>query len=125
MSSEPYILYIDDERAMIDLVQQTLTLLGYQTVGAVSGKKGMALIRERKPDLLLLDLMMPDFNGWDIFREMKQDKTLADVPIVIITAVNTGAGENVINDLPPAEAYLAKPFDVETLLQVVQKLLKP
>jgi len=123
MVKEPYILYIEDERSMIDLVHQAMKFLGYKVVGALSGKQGLAMIRERKPDLLLLDLMMPDFNGWDIYRTLKTDRTLNDIPVIVITARNPEWGRVIIDDLPPADDYITKPFDVEYLINSVKSLL--
>ena len=124
MVEEPYILYIEDERPMIDLVRQALKFVGYQQVaGAVSGQKGLAMMRKRKPDLLLLDLMMPDVNGWDIYREMKADEDLADIPVIVITARVPEQGRYIVDDLPPVEDYITKPFDVERLTRSVQDLL--
>ncbi len=120
---DPYILYIDDERSMIELVHQTLKFFGYKVVAAMTGKQGLAMMRERKPDLLLLDLMMPDFNGWDIYRAVKSDAALADIPVIIITARTPDAGHTVLDDLPPADAYIIKPFDIEDLVHAVQKLV--
>lgn len=124
MLQEPYILYIEDERPILELVHQALKLLGYKVVGAVSGKQGLALMREHKPDLLLLDLMMPDFNGWDVFREMKRDKELTHIPVIVITAQAPEYGRVILDDLPPADDYITKPFDIEDLLRSVQNLLR-
>jgi DNA-binding response OmpR family regulator len=124
MLHEPYILYIEDERPILELVYQALKLFGYKVVGVVSGKQGMALMREHKPDLLLLDLMMPDFNGWDVYREMKRDEELAHIPVVVITAQAPEEGRVVLDDLPPADDYITKPFDIEDLLRSVQNLLR-
>lgn len=120
---EPYILYIEDERSMIDLVHQTLKLSGYKVISALSGKQGLAMIRERKPDLLLLDLMMPDFNGWDIYRTLKSDAALANIPVIVITARKPETDRVVLKDLPPADDYITKPFDVENLIRSVKNLL--
>ncbi|MEM7347848.1 MAG: response regulator [Chloroflexota bacterium] len=120
MPKEVYILYIEDDRPMINLVKRTLNLSGYTVTGATSGKQGLSLIKERKPDLLLLDLMMSDTNGWDIYREMKSNAALADVPVIVITAKAPEYGKRVIEDLPPVDAYITKPFDVEHLIKSVQ-----
>jgi len=124
MSPEPYILYIEDERSIMELVEQALSLIGHKVIGSNSGRKGMRLMRERKPALVLLDLMMPDFNGWDIFRQMKLDDMLADIPIIVVTAMVPEHDQIIIDKLPPADAYLTKPFDIETLLNLVQTHLK-
>lgn len=118
-----YVLYIEDERPVIDLVREALKLAGYKVVGATSGKQGLSLMRERKPDLLLLDLMMPDLNGWDVYREMKKDKALADIPVVVVSAKVPDRGKVIIEDLPPVQDYITKPFDVEQLIRAVKNIL--
>jgi len=118
-----YVLYIEDERPVIDLVRDALRLAGYKVVGATSGQQGLDLMRERKPDLLLLDLMMPDINGWDVYREMKTDETLADIPVIVVSAKAPDYDNVIIEDLPPVEDYISKPFDVEDLIRSVNSLL--
>ena len=118
-----YILYIEDERPVIDLVREALSLAGYKVVGATSGRQGLALMRERRPDLILLDLMMPDINGWDVYREMKTDENLTDIPVIVVSAKVPEYDNIVIKDLPPVEDYITKPFDVEDLIQSVKKIL--
>jgi len=118
-----YVLYIEDERPVIDLVRDALRLAGYKVVGATSGQQGLDLMRERKPDLLLLDLMMPDINGWDVYREMKTDENLADIPVIVVSAKAPEYDNVIIEDLPPVEDYISKPFDVEDLIRSVNSLL--
>ena len=118
-----YVLYIEDERPVIDLVREALKLAGYKVVGATSGRQGLTMMKERKPDLLLLDLMMPDVNGWDVYREVKTDKQLADIPVIVISAKAPDEGNIIIKDLPPVDDYLKKPFDVEDLIRTVKDIL--
>jgi len=118
-----YVLYIEDERPVIDLVREALKLAGYKVVGATSGRQGLALMRERKPDLLMLDLMMPDINGWDVYREMKKDKNLTDIPVIVVSAKVPEHGKVIIEDLPPVDDYITKPFDVEQLIRSVKNAL--
>jgi len=125
MSKEPFILYIDDERPTLDLVAQALKLAGYNISGVTSGEQGLALMRQRKPDLLLLDLMMPHVTGWDVYRAMKSDEALADVPVIIITARVLTQGLTLIEGLPPVNDYLTKPFDVKRLIRAIQQWLPP
>ncbi|MCK6630074.1 MAG: response regulator [Anaerolineae bacterium] len=125
MSKEPFILYIDDERPALDLVAQALKLAGYNISGVSSGEQGLALMRQRKPDLLLLDLMMPHVTGWDVYRAMKSDEALADVPVIIITARVLTQGLTLIEGLPQVNDYLTKPFDVKRLIRAIQQWLPP
>ena len=83
-----------------------------------------SIVSIEPPDLLLLDLMMPDFNGWDVYRVMKGDEELADIPVIVVTARVPQHGRILIEDLPPVEDYITKPFDVEQLIRSVQNLLQ-
>ena len=123
MAQEPQILYIEDERATFDLVNQALKPLGYRVVRAASGRQGLTMMKKQKPDLLLLDLMMPDINGWDVYRAVKTDETLAGLPVIVISARLSEHERTVIADLPRADAYIIKPFDVEQVIRAVQKFV--
>jgi CheY-like chemotaxis protein len=122
---ESFILYIDDERPTLDLIAQALKLVGYNVTGVTSGEQGLTLMRERKPDLVLLDLMMPHVSGWDVYRAMKNEKALADIPVIIITARVPPQDYILIEGLPPVNDYITKPFDVKRLIRAVQQWLPP
>jgi CheY-like chemotaxis protein len=121
MAEEHYILYIEDERPMFELVREALKMSGHNVIGAMSGREGLDLMRMRKPDLVLLDLMMSGLNGWDVYRAMKSDEVLSDIPVIVVTAKVPRYGGRIIADLPPVEDYITKPFDVERLIRSVDK----
>ena len=123
MKKEPYILYIEDERESIEVVGMVLYPHSYKLMGATSGKQGLVMMRQRKPDLVLLDLMMTDTNGWDVYRAMKCDDDLRDIPVIVITAKTLEDEPEIVEKLPPVDGYLLKPFDSEQLLQSVQRVL--
>lgn len=123
MDNQPYILYIEDERPMIELVRESLKFAGYEVVGVTSGEQGLAQMQARKPDLLLLDMMMPGLSGWDIYRSMKADAQLVEVPVIVITAKVLSQGRKIVEDLPPVDDYITKPFNPERLIRSVQNLL--
>ena len=123
MDNQPYILYIEDERPMIELVRESLKFAGYEVVGVTSGEQGLTQMQGRKPDLLLLDMMMPGLSGWDIYRSMKADAQLAGVPVIVITAKVLSQGRKIVEDLPPVDDYITKPFNPERLIRSVQNLL--
>ena len=123
MIQKPFILYIDDERPALELISQALKLVGYEITGVVSGKEGLALMRERKPDLVLLDLMMPHISGWEVYQAMKTDTALADVPVIVITARVPGQDRVLVEGLPPVDDYITKPFDVKRLIRAVQRFV--
>ena len=123
MTTEPYILYIEDERSIFELVRHSLNLAGYNVVRASHGQEGLDLMRERKPDVLLLDLMLPAVSGRDVYREMHSDQALADIPVIVVTATAPMGGRTIVKGFPPVHEYITKPFDIEQLIRSVQSLL--
>ena len=124
MSPTQNIVYIEDEPFMIDMVHQILRVLGYdfKVTGATSGEQGLAIMRDQKTDILLLDLTMPESSGWDVYRAMKQDKHLADIPVIVVSATIPEAGRTIIEDLPPVEDYITKPFNVDRLIRSIREV---
>ena len=123
MTAEPFILYIEDERPVLELVREALKMAGHNITGATSGRQGIELMRQMTPSLVLLDLMMPDFNGWDVYREMKSDSALSSVPVIVITAHVPDRNRTIVDNLPPVDDYITKPFDVEQLIRSVENFL--
>jgi len=123
MDANSHILYIEDERPVFELVRHALKSAGYEITGAVNGRQGLASMRQQKPDLLLLDLMMPELDGWEVYRQMKDDQQLADIPVIVVTAKIPQRNRILIEGYPPVEDYITKPFDVEQLIRSVQNLL--
>jgi len=123
MATDPHILYIEDERPVLELARWAFNLSGYKLSAATSGQQGLTMMRQRKPDLLLLDLMMRDFNGWDVYREIKNDEQLADIPVIVVTATSLEHSRTIIDDLPPVDGFITKPFDVDRLIRSVERCL--
>ena len=117
------ILLIEDEPDQIMMVALRLERHGYAVISAQSGVEGLEKARKLKPDLILLDLMMPDFNGWDVYREMKNDDTLSSVPVIVVAANIPDRNRTIIDNLPPVDDYITKPFDVEQLIRSVENFL--
>ena len=80
------VVCIEDEPEMIDLVRLILGRKGFEVIGANGGVEGLEAVRREKPDLVLLDLMMPDMDGWEVYRRLKEDPLLAPVPVMVVTA---------------------------------------
>jgi CheY-like chemotaxis protein len=82
------VFYIDDEPEMIELVRLILGRKGYQVSGASSGREGLTALCQCQdpPDLVLLDLMMPDMDGWEVYQQMKANEGTRDIPVIVITA---------------------------------------
>ena len=107
---EKTILCVEDEPEMIDLMQLILSRRGYQVKGARGGVEGIQLIRELHPDLVLLDLMMPDMDGWEVYKEMQADDSLRQIPVIIVTARNSSFEEIIARERAGVSDYLTKPF---------------
>jgi CheY-like chemotaxis protein len=124
MPSDPKtVVCVEDEPGVIELIRLILDERGLKVVGAVTGTGGLALIRELKPALVLLDLMLPEMDGWEIFRRMKADEALKDIPIIIVTAKTAGIDEALAKHVAKVDAYIKKPFSLEELLQSVDRAL--
>jgi glucose-6-phosphate isomerase/CheY-like chemotaxis protein len=106
------VVVIEDEPEMVDLVKLILGRKGFELIGAVGGQEGLEVVRREKPDLVLVDLVMPDMDGWEVYQKIKADDELKDIPIVVVTArvrdidkyLGLGKGE-------PADFALRKPVE--------------
>ena len=117
----PRILIVDDEPEMVRGLEDNLRFEGYQTLAAGNGKDGLALALREAPDLILLDIMLPEMSGWDVCRALRQKGM--DVPIIMLTA----RGEEVDRVLGlelGADDYITKPFSLRELLARVRAVLR-
>ncbi len=116
------ILIIDDEPEIITLTRMMLQKAGYEVIGAESGKKGLEILEKDKVDLVLLDVVMPDINGWEVCRKIKADEKLRQIPVVMFTVYDNK--EDVMRSHEcGADAHLSKPFNREELLDVIRRFL--
>ena len=119
---EKTILCVEDEPEMIDLMQLILSRRGYQVKGARGGVEGIQLIRELHPDLVLLDLMMPDMDGWEVYQQMKSDPALKDIPVIIVTAKAQNIDKVLGLHIAKVDDYIAKPFSPQELVESVDRV---
>ena len=125
------ILIVDDEPDVVAYLEMLLKDHGYQTISAVDGEDGLEKIRAQKPDLVTLDISMPETSGVRFYREVKTDPDLAAVPVVVVTAVTGYAGDpygymkflSNRSKVPPPEGFFPKPIDQEEFLAAIGKLL--
>jgi two-component system, OmpR family, response regulator VicR len=117
------VLYIEDEPEMIDLVRLILGNHGFEVVGADGGREGVAMATEIPPDLILLDLMMPDVDGWEVYRQLKATEATRQIPVVIITARSQRIDKVFGLQVAKVDAYLTKPFAPQELLSCLTELL--
>ena len=116
---EKIVVLIDDDVAMHDLIRRTLSKIGLKLVGAVDGEKGMQIVREMQPKLLLLDVLMPGRDGWSILKECKSDPQLKDMPVVMVSQLS----QDVLSQSLGADDYLTKPINRDLFLETVSRLI--
>ncbi len=117
------VVCIEDEPEMIDLVKLILGRKGFELVGAVGGREGLEIVRKLKPDLVLLDLMMPDMDGWEVYQQMKADEELKKIPVIVVTAKAQSIDKVLGLHIAKVDDYVTKPFGPQELLQSVNKVL--
>lgn len=125
MDSKPekYILYIEDDPEMIDLVSMILSRQQYQVKGANGGREGLNLMESGIPDLVLLDLMMPDLDGWDVYHQIKSTPAWSNVPVIIITAKAQEIDRVLGLQIAKVDDYICKPFRPQELLDSIKRVL--
>ena len=117
------ILVVDDEEDIVELVRYNLSREGYQTLSAETGEKALRLARTEKPDLVVLDLMLPGMDGLEVTRAMKGDAELRRIPIVMLTA--KGEEPDIVAGLElGADDYIVKPFSTRVLVARVRAALR-
>jgi two-component system, OmpR family, response regulator VicR len=118
------IVCIEDEPEMIDLIRIILKRAGFYIIGAIGGEEGLKAIRAHEPDLVLLDLMMPDIDGWEVYRQMRAEESLKDIPVIVVTAKGHSIDRVLGLHIAEVDGYIVKPFNVEELLRNVNEVLE-
>jgi DNA-binding response OmpR family regulator len=117
------IVCIEDDPQIIELVRTILGRKGYQVIGATGGQEGLTLVQVQHPDLILLDLMMPDLDGWEVYRRLKEDPLLAPVPVMVVTARAQDIDRVLGLHVAHVDDYLTKPFTPKQLTDSVERIL--
>lgn len=116
------VLAVDDDPVIQRLLQVNLEMEGFEVELASDGADALRKMRASTPDLVLLDVMMPEIDGWGVCAEMKEDPELADVPVIFLSARAQDADVERGTDLG-ADAYITKPFDPIDLVDLVEELI--
>lgn len=123
MSEQKLILVVDDDPDLVEAVSMKLEAKNYRVAKAYDGVEAMDRINEEKPDLVILDVMMPRKNGWDVCDEIKNNADLKDIAVVLLTAVadsvKTTSYTHHNGKTTLADDYLPKPIDLEELMEIV------
>jgi len=116
------ILIVDDDETMVNLLSTVLEFEGYRTRKALSGKEALEAISEEPPRLVLLDIMMPGMDGFEVLASLRGDPSTEDIPVIMLTA-RTDDRDMFEGWRRGADEYVTKPFDPHVLVEVIEKVL--
>ena len=122
------ILIVDDDLEQIEFASTVLEEKGYIAISATYGLEGMEKVRSEKPDLILLDILMPEKSGISMYRDLRNDKSSKDIPVIVVTGVGRGQqleGRMMGQDpnIPGPEGFIQKPMTPSVIIKLVNKLL--
>jgi len=121
--SEKTILVVDDSTTNVVLLDAILSEKGYKIIKTLSAMEAYACMEKQLPDLILLDLLMPQINGFDFLRKVKTDQRTAGIPVIVISAVTNAEDIKLTKELGAAE-FMEKPINIQNLNERVHDLLK-
>jgi len=117
------VLIVEDNEKNMKLARDVLQAKGYKTAEAVTGEEGVKLAKEKKPDLVLMDIQLPGLNGIEAFKQIRADAKTARIPVIALTASVTPTDRNEIN-AAGFDAFVSKPISVREFLDTVKRLLQ-
>jgi two-component system, OmpR family, response regulator VicR len=120
----PHIIYIEDDPEMVDLVSLILSRKDMRVTGAYNGQQGLDLINKEAPDLILLDIMMPDLDGWDVYHILKNNEQTKNIPVIIVTAKAQPIDRVLGIHVAGVEGFISKPFLPQDLFDGIEKVLR-
>lgn len=117
------VLVVDDQAEIVELLEESFRLRGYEVISAKDGQEALAKVYQERPDLILLDIMMPMFDGYEICRALKNDETTKHIPIIFLTA--NGKQSDIERGFElKADGYVVKPFEPLELTEFAARILK-
>jgi DNA-binding response OmpR family regulator len=123
MKQSATVLYIEDDPDMIELMTMALKHRGFQVIGALGGEAGWEAMQTKSPDVVILDLMMPGVDGWEILRRRREDPHLIEIPVIVATARSQKADRAQATFLGKADDYIVKPFSIVELVERIEAIL--
>jgi DNA-binding response OmpR family regulator len=117
------IVYIEDDQDMIDLVTTVLARDNFEVIGVSEGREGIEKVRQIRPSVILLDLMLPDISGWVVYQSLKQEPDLSDIPVIVVTARGAPIDKVLGEHIAKVQAYIVKPFGTQDLRSSVKRVL--
>lgn len=122
MATDTTILVIDDDESMLEIIKSSLNKSGFNTITAVSGQEGLQIAAQTKPDAIILDWMMPEMDGNEVLKNLKNNNDLKSIPVMMLTA------KDEINNISEsltlgAKEYIVKPFDLENMVLRLRNMI--
>lgn len=118
------VVWIEDDPELLRLGRLILTHKGYDVVPVNDSRDAVTMVRQEKPDVVMLDLMMPDVDGWEVYNQIKADAELKHIPVIVVTAKAHAADKALALHLAKVDGYLVKPYEQAELLDLLNKVLK-
>lgn len=118
------VLIIDDEDGLVDIIKMILSHRGFEAIGVSNPQEALAFVRREQPDVLLLDVVMPALNGWQVLNQLEQEPETAGIPTIIMSALPPEEAQHQALVSSGAVRYQAKPFDLEEVIGMVEETLR-
>lgn len=116
------ILVIDDDPDVVSLLSLLLKTNGHRPTGAYGGEEGLKIVKEIMPDLILLDIMMPGIDGFNVLRQLRFDKTTENIPVIFVSAINDEESKRKAESLG-SQGYITKPYERNQLMETINKVI--
>ena len=114
------VLIIDDEKLLVKSTCMALNCYDFEAVGALDGPEGLLKAEELQPDVILLDIMMPVMDGWEVLVNLKKNEATKNIPVIVFTAKEYSNGK-ALSKSKGADDFVAKPFEIDELVEVLKK----
>lgn len=118
-----HILIVDDERDVVSVLAKGLTVEGYSVITALNGKNALALAKSERPDLIILDILMPDMDGPEVAASLKEDHGTSDIPVIFLTGMFPKREDTEGDRIVAGYRWLDKPYDILQLITVIEETL--
>jgi CheY-like chemotaxis protein len=116
------IMIVDDNPVIVELLQRKLGRAGYEVLGCVESEQAVDQCAEKRPDLVILDILMPGINGWEVMKRLKENSETSEIPVIISTVKNRPEDMDKGRDMQASD-YIAKPYVFSDLLDMVKRLI--
>lgn len=117
------VVCVEDEPEMIDLIRLILGRKGFDVIGAHGGMEAMAVIADAEPALVLLDLMMPEMDGWEVYQQIRADEKYKQTPVIVVTAKAQSIDKVLGLHIAKVDDYISKPFSPQELIDSIEQVL--